>query len=146
MTVTELLTPRLSSGCFESVDDVATLDPLDVSTRLDELSRLDDGWLDGEGKAPSQSGLQWLTECFDRFFLDELQLPYLCPTEDGGICAEWLLEPLNLSLEIDLENRRGYWHVVDFTNKSFTEKDIDLNLPDSWSWLCEQLKQKGGAS
>ena len=130
-----------------SVDDLAALDPLDVGARLDELSQLQDGWLDGEGKAPPPKGIKWLADCFDRYFLDELQLPYLCPTEDGGICAEWPLDPLNLSLEINLESHRGYWHAMDFTNDTFIEKeDIDLNQPASWNWLCEQLERKGGVS
>jgi len=130
-----------------SVDDIAALDPLDVGARLDELSRLEDGWLDGEGKAPSPKDIKWLADSFDRYFHDELPLPYLCPTEDGGICAEWPLDPLNLSLEIDLENHRGYWHAMDFTNDTFTDKeDIDLNQPASWNWLCEQLEQKRGVS
>lgn len=132
---------------MESVDDIAALDPLDVGARLDELSQLEDGWLDGEGKAPSPDGIQWLAESFDRYFPDELRLPYLCATEDGGICAEWPLNPFNLSLEINLENHSAYWHAMDFTNDTFTEKeDIDLNLPASWNWLCEQLKQNGGVS
>ncbi len=130
----------------ESIDDIAILDPLDVGMRLEELSRLADGWLDGEGKAPSQDGLKWLTEYFDRYYSGELQLPYLCPTEEGGICAEWPLDAANISLEINLENRHGDWHAMDVANNSFTEKDLDLSEVDSWNWLCEQIKRKGGVS
>ena len=141
------LESRLAKAKSESaIPPLPTPDPFDVRTRLNELSRLEDGWLDGEGKAPPPDGLQWLAECFDRYFLGELQLPSLCATEDGEIYAEWVLDPLNLSLEINLENHRGYWHATNFTDGSFTEKDIDLNQPDSWNWLCEQLKRNGGVA
>ena len=83
-------------------DTIAPFNPLDVTARLNELSRLEDGWLDGEGKALPIDGIKWLTECFDLYFLSGLQSPYLFPTEDGGICAEWSLVPLSVSLEIDL--------------------------------------------
>ena len=146
MATIELLQSRLSGGRAQRVDDFAVLDPLDVGSRLDELSRLEDGWLNGEGKALSPDGLRWLAECFDRYFSEELQLPCLCPTVDGGIYAEWLLEPLNLSLEIDLESHRAHWHAMDFSDDSYTEENIDLNRLGSWNWLCEQIRQNGGVS
>ena len=39
---------------FESIEHVTQLDPLDVVLRLDEISKLKDGWLDGGGIAPNQ--------------------------------------------------------------------------------------------
>jgi hypothetical protein len=131
---------------FESLESIETLDPLDIFVQIETLRNLEDGWLDGEGKAPPLDGIKWFTECFDQYYWHELRLPYLYPTEDGGICAEWVIEPLDMSLDIDLTTRRGYWHVTDFTTRCFEERDIDLNQPDSWNWLCEQIKQNGGTA
>ena len=38
----------------EPVEQVSRLDPLDIHGRLDELRRLEDGWLDGDGRLPVQ--------------------------------------------------------------------------------------------
>lgn len=56
--------------------------------RLQELSELRDGWLDGEGKAPTQAALDTADELLRR--------PMgIYPTEDGGIQIE-----MNHRLEI----------------------------------------------
>lgn len=60
------------------------LDPLDVRARLDDLRALSDGWLDGTGVAPPHAGLDWLASAFDRHFPDDLPLPHLYPTPEGG--------------------------------------------------------------
>jgi len=136
----EIIPKGTSSG-------VRTIDigphPLDVGVRLEELGRLEDGWLDGDGKALPQEGLQWLFESFERYFLDHTPLPYICPTEDGGVCLEWSLATMNFSLEIDLHNHSGYWHTLNDLENTSVEKEIDLNLPESWRWFCGQIKQGG---
>ena len=123
---------------------IAPPDPMDIGARLQELARLEDGWLDGEGKALPQDGLQWLTESFHLYFPSELKPPYLGPTEDGGISAEWPCDSDYLSLEIDLTDHQGHWHALSLVDDSYTETDIDLDRPDSWKWLCEQIQSKGG--
>ena len=46
--------------CFDSVDEVVLHEPLDVTSQLDDLRRMKDGWYDGDGFAPSYEGLDWL--------------------------------------------------------------------------------------
>lgn len=96
----------------ESIEDVTILDPLDVALRLEELSDLKDGWLDGRGFAPSWAGLQWLVYAFEKNYDISLPLPYLYPTPEGGIRAEWSLNDQEISLEIDLETRKGAFHAL----------------------------------
>lgn len=45
-----------------------TLHPLDVPARLDEFKDMKDGWLGGEGMAPSHDGLDRLADMFVRHF------------------------------------------------------------------------------
>ena len=124
-------------------DEIALLDPLDVVTRLEELRQLEDGWLDGDGQALPPEGLEWLINCFGQFFSGDTPFPYICPTEEGGVCLEWPFDTKNFSLEIDLDRRLGYWHTLNEADNSYEEKEIDLNLPESWYWFCEQVKQGG---
>ena len=87
-------------------------DPLDVGVRIDELKQLNNGWLDGQGVALSPSGLDWLAGTLNARFPDDLTLPYLFPTPEGRVLAEWALPPWALSLEIDLEAKTGDWHAL----------------------------------
>ena len=44
-----------------------------------------DGWLDGDGKAPSSDGLEWLRDAFECNYPDEVPVPHIYPTESGGV-------------------------------------------------------------
>src|SRR5262245_5876784 len=88
------------------------VDPLAVRARLTEFKSLRAGWLDGVGVAPSLDGLDWLAGAFDRNWLNDLPRPYLYPTAEGGVRAEWPLPPHELSLDIDLSARTGGWHAL----------------------------------
>lgn len=85
------------------------MDPLDIGARLDDLRVLKDGWLDGAGIALPSAGLDWLTGAFEELYPDDVPLPYLYPTESGGVRAEWSLEGFEVSLEIDLSGKVGEW-------------------------------------
>ena len=62
--------------------------PLDVAARLDELRAMQDGWLDGDGKAPDHAGLDWLADAFNHYYPDTAPLPRIYPTEEGGVRME----------------------------------------------------------
>lgn len=68
---------RLKS--IDAVEHISLLDPLDITVRLEALSGLQDGWLDGKGKAPIKEGLQWLALEFDERFDSMLPLPAPLP-------------------------------------------------------------------
>ncbi len=86
--------------------------PLDIRNRLDEFRNLKDGWLEGKGIAPSQEGLDWLTQAFEKHYPSEMPLPYLYPTAEGNVLAEWSIEQNEISLEIDLGKHVGEWHCL----------------------------------
>ncbi len=112
-------------------------DALDVRRRIGELRQLQDGWLDGKGLAPDPQGLTWLAERFDAFDPARLPRPYLFPTPEGGVLAEWPRNPWSLSLEIDLSARIGRWHALDLDTDAEETAEIDLNRIESWERLAE---------
>lgn len=130
---------------FESVESVTLLDPLDVPARLDEFRALQDGWLEGHGRAPSPAGLAWFSESFERHFPSDLPLPHLYPTEDGGIQAEWSLAPYEASIEIDLLARTGEWYCLNL--ESDQDESVRISLADTCGWeqLAEKLREYIGA-
>jgi hypothetical protein len=131
---------------FDSIEHVSLLDARDVPARLDELRFLKPGWLDGQGEAPSHEGLDWLSQAFDRHYPDDLPLPFVYPTLEGGLQAEWSIGPNEASLEIDLTTRRGGWHSLDAGTDGDESRDLDLAQPKDWQWVAERIaKLSAGA-
>jgi hypothetical protein len=106
-----------------------------VVLRLDELAKLKDGWLDGGGRAPSHALIDGLKSGFENSFDPGLPLPYLYPTEDGGLQAEWTMGDWEISLEVQSEDLRGEYRAT--SSKDTTTQTLDLNLADPRGW--EQL-------
>lgn len=126
------------------VEQLQVLDPLDVGACLDELSLLRDGWLDGRGLALPPDGVAWLAAAFERLFPAELQLPYLYPTAEGGVRAEWPLGRVDASLEIDLVAHTGAWHLLDLDTGREAEHTLTLDEDADWGWLGLALAAEGG--
>jgi len=63
----------------------------DTESRLAALALLQDGWLDGEGRAIGRASLERLAKAFDKDFGQSLPQPYFYPTLEGGVRAEWTL-------------------------------------------------------
>lgn len=121
---------------IESVERVSLLDELDVPARLDELRLLKDGWLDGRGRAPSTEDLDWLAATFQREFYDDLALPYVYPTEDGGVRLEWELGSLDVSVDINLRSKSGTLHALDRDTDQDRAEVLDLH-GEGWATLRE---------
>ncbi|MHB8788313.1 MAG: hypothetical protein ACYDBT_00380 [Desulfobulbaceae bacterium] len=132
---------------LESIEHISLLDLLDVSARLDELRSLRDGWLDGKGLAPNSNGLDWLSASFDRHYPDELPLPYIYPTAEGGIQAEWSLGSNEISIEVDLATHQGEWHWLDLLTDATDSRELNLDNDDTWLWFVSEIRRlTGGAA
>jgi len=129
------------------IKPVTPPDHLGVHTRLDEFRQLKDGWHEGSGQALSQTGLDWLSQTFAQQYPAQLPLPYLYPTAEGDIQAEWSLQGYEVTVEIDLEARKGCWHALHMTTD--TEETRELNFQDAraWQWLAARIRELhvGGA-
>ena len=126
---------------IESIDVINLLDPLDVSMRLDELRKMKDGWLDGEGVAPDREGLEWFETMMEDYYPEDLPLPYIYPTGEGNLQLEWDMENLDVSLEVDLSTHEGELHILNLTTEETTEVKYHLNDADGWNALIERLKE-----
>lgn len=125
---------------FESIEHISTLEPLDVRARLEELSELQGGWLEGGGKVPSVENIEWLSRAFEEFFPDELPLPHIYPTEQGGVQAEWTLGTNEISVEVDFSNRTAVLHNLDMKSDSDDTQELDLTTSHDWNLLSDVLK------
>lgn len=120
---------------------------LDISYRLAELRELKDGWLDGKGKAPASEGLDWLSSAFATRYPRGSILPYLYPTAEGDVLAEWTLGDWEASLEIDLASHSAEWHALDVQSGREASRKLDLDSDDAWRWLGTEIRRlaEGGA-
>jgi hypothetical protein len=126
---------------FESIEHVTPLDALDVTLRLEQMATLRDGWLDGKGNAPDKDKLTWLATMFETHFNGDLPLPYLYPTAEGGVQAEWTLNGREISLEIDLGKRLAEFQTLNLKNDTCEELTLSLDDPDAWRQLNERIGQ-----
>ncbi len=131
---------------IQSIEHIMLLDPLDVTSRLEELKALKDGWLDGLGAAPSPDGLDWLARTFDAFYSDTLPLPYIYPVAEGGVRFEWSLTPHEISLEINFSERSGEWHSLDLVTDQEEYQSLNLDVQEGWDWLVDRLKELNGVT
>jgi len=134
---------RLQS--IETVEHISMLDANDIAARLDEFRSLKHGWLAGKGFAPSMQGLDWLASCFDVYYPEGLPLPYLYPTAEGGVQAEWSLGEHEISLEVNFDTHLGEWHSLNLTSQEETTSDLKLDEVDAWQWLAAEIGKLTGA-
>ena len=136
--------PQDSPLALKSVERVTILHPLDVPARLDELRNMQDGWHEGDGKAPPHSGLDWLSHAFRRQYPADLPLPYTSPTFDGGVQCEWTIGQFYIEIEIDLHARKGDWIRFD-ENSDFSvfedEEILNLDEPSAWAWMATKIRE-----
>jgi hypothetical protein len=116
-------------------------DSLNISPRLDELSTLKDGWLDGKGLPPAKGNLDWLADSFGKWFDAELRPPYLYPTAEGDIQAEWSFGDWEISLEIDLKGRSAEYQALNLRDNSCDEFALSLESSADWPRLNQALRR-----
>lgn len=132
---------------IESIEYINQLDPLDIEMRLDELAQLQPGWLNGKGFALDNTALSLLAENFEEFFDSELPLPYLYPTAEGGVQAEWTIGGCEVSLDIQLPTLQTEFHALNLATsaeKTFSGTLIANAQENGWDELNKSLLQLQG--
>ncbi|MFJ6608141.1 hypothetical protein [Streptomyces lydicus] len=72
---------------------------IDFWTRMTELSKLEDGWLDGHGIAPTLQVLE-LAGRICTALPHEVGMVYAYPTEEGGALLEWADDQTQHQVEV----------------------------------------------
>lgn len=120
--------------CFESIEHVTLLDSLDIETRMEELAQLEDGWMDGKGLALDRTSLGRLVQAFDECFDRDLPLPYIYPTLDNGVQAEWTLGRWEVSLEIAFPGLTAEYQAVHLDTDETREEILTLANENRRDW------------
>ena len=117
-------------------------EPEAVEARLSALRGLQPGWLDGQnGWPPSWEVIDWLRRVLQARYPSQLDQPWLFPTPEGGIQAEWCFGFSEVTLDIQPQAVTGTLHALDLTTDSDDAEIIRLDTDEAWDALFCRLKQ-----
>lgn len=97
----------------------------DIGAIFDELEQLQDGWLDGSGKAPDKERLHRFAALMAAHFPDNIPLPAVVPTPEGNLLLEWQGRGAP-SVDVELATMQAYFHAFD-ENGGDIERDFLLS-------------------
>jgi len=113
---------------IEDLMNIEKLESDDPIVQTLELQTLKDGWLDGEGRAPTNDVIRIAMETIDTL-PDDAPVPTVFPTGDGGILFEWLLDRWDISLEFDPDTQRASWHQYHLDTDDERTSEFPFNGP-----------------
>lgn len=142
---TEDLRVRASgTGAYDSLDRLVRIvtvkdltfaedenlrEQLNIERRLAVLARLPEGWLDGTGASIDKQALAWIAEVLKRAEADGLQRPYLYPTPEGMVQAEWSFPGAEVSALFEYDTRTVSCVGIHTKSGANRDEDIDLHTP-----------------
>jgi len=105
---------------------------LDIESRLETLAQLGEGWLDDDKGRPIAHDLiervaAILQDMVDRF---GTLRPYLYPTPDGGLQAEWSLPGAEVSVEFTSDGETAVFYALMTQTQTDREEEISTLRPD----------------
>ena len=106
-----------------------------LAAKIEDLAALQDGWFDGQGKAPDKDQLAWATDRLVASFPEILPFPHIGPTPEGGLFMEWIHKPWRVSAELLLPTHRCELQATNTVTGNTTDKDCDLDQSGAWPEL-----------
>ena len=128
------------------IEDAQILDSLDIPSQLEEMLSLKKGWFEGNGQEYDELLINNLIQQFEENYNYEAPLPRIYPTPYGEVLCEWKIDELDISLEIDLNNLKAYFHQLNLETKEDLEEDINLSELEGWNRLNELIGSKSNKS
>jgi hypothetical protein len=125
-------------------DDEHLKDALDVERRLSSFASLTPGWLDGDGEAIDAQGLDWLSSILAVVVEDGLR-PYLYPTPDGHVLAEWSFSDTEVSAEFDLVDHTAEVVGTHVRSHAMADTTIDFGRDGAIDSLRDFVRSFGPA-
>ena len=117
-------------------------EPRNITARLKALESIQPGWYEGQGVAFNPADLAWLARQFEQRYPADLPRPLIAPTVEGNVELEWDNNHHVVFLEINPATRQGDWLSYQLPDKNEVEKTLDLNNPEDWQWLTQEIQNK----
>jgi hypothetical protein len=94
-----------------------------VEARLDSISGLSNGWLDGEGVTPTEGAIVAARRLIWLLLIHGADRPRLAPTPEGGVEAEWTAGAREVSVIFEPDGS-VYGCAVDVTTGHVSEREL----------------------
>lgn len=142
----------IGGGAFDSWDNlqkVVSVDSLEVqpdymlASVFDELRSMEDGWYDGQGKAPNKDKIDFIASKMISHYPEKLPIPAIVPTPEGNLLFEWDSN-CNPSLDILMPDLTAEYHAFK-DGSSDIEQTLHLSLPDEWDRLYRLVSDTIGS-
>lgn len=128
---------------IEDIESIDILDIYDVSLRLSELSKLENNWLNGQGKALNRQKLRAFGDIFNSYYNSKLSLPAIFPTIDGNIQLEWKNGNNNVTLEVNIDSLvSNLYYYNDSDDGDENEAIMALSSKGDWDILNSLIENK----
>ena len=116
----------------------------DIREQIGNLGSLQDGWLDGTGKACDVKGLANLAEQLVSHYPSDAPELRLYPTGDGNVQAEWWIGNYNAVLEVFLDGTTlAEWSDFNLETKMEKVRRVNVNDAQDWEWVVRRLQTLG---
>lgn len=107
--------------------------------RFEQLATLEDGWLNGVGRAPAPAFVQAVRDAERRIMVEAgVPAPHVYPTEDGGLQLEW-----DAHADVEFSPCEGGYLVstaaLALSEDEELEDEADLDVVISW---FKRLKER----
>ena len=113
----------------------------DIREQISNLGNLQDGWLDGTGKACDPKGLSNLAEQLVSHYPFDAPELRLYPTGDGNVQAEWWIGNYNAVLEVFLDGTTpAEWSDFNLQTKMEKVRPVNINDEQDWEWVVQRLQ------
>ncbi|MCL2282772.1 MAG: hypothetical protein FWC26_05590 [Fibromonadales bacterium] len=124
-----------------TLENVPPRETLDIESQLNSIAKLKEGWFDGKGSAFNHDELKRLSDKFEQNFSSDIDLPYLYPTPDDSIRAEWTFKKYEVSLEIEIPSLNAYYHQLNIDTNEDVDAELELDKIDGWNELNGKLRK-----
>jgi hypothetical protein len=103
-----------------------------LASQIEDLSAMQDGWLEGKGKAPDKDCLAWATDRLVASFPENLPFPLIAPTAEGGLFLEWIQKSCRVSAEFLFPSYQCELQSTNTMTGVTVDKNCDLSSTTAW--------------
>jgi hypothetical protein len=114
-------------GSITKIDQLERLPHYPLTSGIDKLASLADGWLEGAGAVPKPEDLNLLTNEISKAFPESLAYPSVAPTEEGNVILEWILPKARIELEVNFANKQLELYASYLNSDHFVEKTFEIS-------------------
>ncbi|MBL9180559.1 MAG: hypothetical protein JNN17_00265 [Verrucomicrobiaceae bacterium] len=112
------------------IEQLELLPHLKLVNGIEALTDLQDGWLEGGGKAPDHERLTGLMNEMVRVFPADLEYPAVMPTEEGNVVFEWIRPHARIELEVNFAGGQLELYATNLKTDQFVEETYPQ---DGWA-------------